>query len=471
MAGSKIWGWYKTGELWVPIQVDASGKLIVASVDDAEISQDTPEDLKHLPHGYYAAGPSYLPFKVDADGVLQVNTGALAHLGDIGDVNVPTPSDDDVLYWDDAASKWQAKVNWVAAHKASHENGGADEISVADLSGELADDQPPKVHGNAAHSETYLKNVVEDVTPQLGADLDSQNHKLTNLLGLLIKTATELTIDTGVITVTQMFHTVDTEADAASDDLATINGGATVNMIVIKAANDGRTVVVKHNTGNIWLQGKADISLDDLEDGLLLVWSGSKWFDIAAGGAVGVTTKIQDADGDTSWDVEEAADEDKVHGKVKGVEAFLLNNDGVLDLAKQTSAKGYRSTAQSIPEGVWTKVDCDAVVWDIQGDFDITTNHRFDVAVTGRYLITAQASMEDMPADSRMLVGIRQNGDEKATGRMMFPWIADGDVTAMTILELTAGDYLELWVRQDNAAAKGLWIAHQWNHLIVHKLS
>jgi hypothetical protein len=37
--------------------------------------------------------------------------------------------------------------------------------------------------------------------------------------------ATELTIATGAITVTQSQHTVDTEADAASDDLDTISGG------------------------------------------------------------------------------------------------------------------------------------------------------------------------------------------------------------------------------------------------------
>ncbi len=142
---------------------------------------------------------------------------------------------------------------------------------------------------NAVYDEMQqkLENVVEDTTPQLGGDLDCQNNKFTNMLGFLMKTATEVTIATGAITITQMFHTVDTEGDAASDDLDTINGGGTVNMIVIRAANDARTVVVKHNTGNIWLQGKADISLDDLEDGLLLVWDGTKWFDIAAGGGGG----------------------------------------------------------------------------------------------------------------------------------------------------------------------------------------
>jgi len=35
------------------------------------------------------------------------SSGAIAELDDIGDVNVPSPSDNDVLYWDNSASKWK----------------------------------------------------------------------------------------------------------------------------------------------------------------------------------------------------------------------------------------------------------------------------------------------------------------------------------------------------------------------------
>jgi len=40
----------------------------------------------------------------------------------------------------------------VPTHKTSHQNGGGDEISVAGLSGELADDQPAKTHALDSHS-------------------------------------------------------------------------------------------------------------------------------------------------------------------------------------------------------------------------------------------------------------------------------------------------------------------------------
>ncbi|RLC81854.1 MAG: hypothetical protein DRJ03_19710 [Chloroflexi bacterium] len=54
-------------------------------------------------------------------------------------------------------------------HANSHEAGGTDEISVAGLSGELADDQPPKAHalGGAEHTADTLENLnakVSDAT-------------------------------------------------------------------------------------------------------------------------------------------------------------------------------------------------------------------------------------------------------------------------------------------------------------------
>lgn len=47
---------------------------------------------------------------------------------------------------------WVALSGAVAPHASSHENGGGDEISVAGLSGELADAQTPKTHASSHHS-------------------------------------------------------------------------------------------------------------------------------------------------------------------------------------------------------------------------------------------------------------------------------------------------------------------------------
>lgn len=62
-------------------------------------------------------------------------------------------------------------------------------------------------------------------------------------------------------------------------------------------------------------------------------------------------TKISDTDTDTAWDVEQSADEDKVHGKVAGTERFVLQDSSphvtLTGDAKITGNLGVRSTPAS----------------------------------------------------------------------------------------------------------------------------
>lgn len=89
----------------------------------------------------------------------------------------------------------------------------------------------------------------------------------------------ELTIASGVITATGTFHTIDTQSDAASDDLDTINGFVNGMLLNIRADNDARTIVVKHNTGNIYNPSGLDITLDNYYDVLTLRYDSviAKW--------------------------------------------------------------------------------------------------------------------------------------------------------------------------------------------------
>ena len=92
---------------------------------------------------------------------------------------------------------------------------------------------------------------------------------------------TELTIAAGVITRTQSYHTVDTQADAASDDLDTINGGKDGDLLIICAANSARTVVAKDATGNLALAG--DFTMDNGNDTLMLIYDGisTNWLEVS----------------------------------------------------------------------------------------------------------------------------------------------------------------------------------------------
>jgi hypothetical protein len=94
----------------------------------------------------------------------------------------------------------------------------------------------------------------------------------------------ELTIATGAITITGAAHTVDTESDAASDDLDTINGGTDGELLVLRAENAARTIVIKDGTGNIETADGNDIDLDETEKTVLLQYDAalSKWLVISS---------------------------------------------------------------------------------------------------------------------------------------------------------------------------------------------
>ena len=97
---------------------------------------------------------------------------------------------------------------------------------------------------------------------------------------------TELTISSGAVTLTDNnnFFKIDTESDAATDDLNTINGGTDGRRITICAESGDRTVVVKHAGDNIGTPSQADISLSESFFAIDLIYDGanSNWNVIGA---------------------------------------------------------------------------------------------------------------------------------------------------------------------------------------------
>lgn len=90
---------------------------------------------------------------------------------------------------------------------------------------------------------------------------------------------TELTISGGVVTITSNFHTIDTEGDAATDDLETINGGVVGSILYLKGATSDRDVTFKDNTGNLRLV--ADFTFTSNTDTLTLIYDGNTWLEIS----------------------------------------------------------------------------------------------------------------------------------------------------------------------------------------------
>ena len=86
---------------------------------------------------------------------------------------------------------------------------------------------------------------------------------------ILLEEADELTISAGgSVTATKSYHKIDTFGDAATDDLDAIGGGTEGRILILRAENTARTVVLKNSAG-IVLGG--DISLDDTSKHVALI--------------------------------------------------------------------------------------------------------------------------------------------------------------------------------------------------------
>jgi hypothetical protein len=91
-------------------------------------------------------------------------------------------------------------------------------------------------------------------------------------------TNTTLTIATGAVAITTSLHAIDTEAAAATDDLDTITGGQTGQVLYIHAADSTHDVVAKDGTGNLKLAG--DFTMNNAEDTLTLIYNGTNWLEL-----------------------------------------------------------------------------------------------------------------------------------------------------------------------------------------------
>ena len=111
--------------------------------------------------------------------------------------------------------------------------------------------------------------VATDVLLAAQLNVDIRDNELFLKENILLEEADELTIAAGSVTLTKSYHKIDTQGDAAEDDLDTIAGGAEGRIIYLRAEHTDRTVILKNGTGNLVLG--ADIYLDDTSKHVALI--------------------------------------------------------------------------------------------------------------------------------------------------------------------------------------------------------
>lgn len=87
------------------------------------------------------------------------------------------------------------------------------------------------------------------------------------------------TIASGSVAYSGVYMEIDTESAASTDDLDTITGGAEGDILILRITDASRNVVVKHGTGagNVNFGDASDVTLDFINDSLILQHDGTVW--------------------------------------------------------------------------------------------------------------------------------------------------------------------------------------------------
>lgn len=275
--------------------------------------------------------------------------------------------------------------------------------------------------------------------------------------------ATEYTIASGVITVAKGYARIDTEANAATDDLDTITAGTNVgagSILVCRAENTARVVTLKDGTGNLHLNG--DYAMSATDRTITLIYDGTNWREIArsvpssvtrlsksaaytvaagdgddvlvfvdaSGGAVTITlpTAVGNNQRVTVVKTDSSANAvtiDPNGAETIGGETTLLlykqrdfltifsDNSNWQVIAEKVTiyARAYRGTSDqtSVTTGTLTKVQFNAETEDTAAAFDSATNYRFTAPRAGRYAVRSAVQV-DGANGTRTIVAIYVNG-------------------------------------------------------------
>lgn len=147
----------------------------------------------------------------------------------------------------------------------------------------LADLKASLDQGNDALTTKHFRLLIDALESVFGSDGGTNPETLFNLgrvrfTWLGFQTPEQLTIASGAITVTQTYVQVDTEGAAATDDLDTINGGESGDLLVVRSLTSGRDTTLIEG-GNLILAGS--FTLSDVRDVIVLVKrTSTEWVEV-----------------------------------------------------------------------------------------------------------------------------------------------------------------------------------------------
>lgn len=126
---------------------------------------------------------------------------------------------------------------------------------------------------------------------QLTGDIDVNGKNLigNNRLNLANVTGPALTIASGVITASSSYHIVQSEGAAAADDLDTISGGITGDLLILRQVNASQIITIKNGTGNIYTPNGSDVKMGTSANAsaVMLFKTSAGWIVLGSAGSGG----------------------------------------------------------------------------------------------------------------------------------------------------------------------------------------
>lgn len=137
-----------------------------------------------------------------------------------------------------------------------------------------------------------------------------------------------------------------------------------------------------------------------------------------------------------------------------------------------SKARAYRGTSvQSIANNTLTKVELNAESYDVDSEFDSTTNYRFTATSAGYYLVCASCRLDAGVDGKYLLTLITKNGNVVAYTQMHMSSTSGAGIGVSDILYLASGNYVELYVKHDSGVASNLSYGLEKTFMSIHRLS
>lgn len=145
----------------------------------------------------------------------------------------------------------------------------------------------------------------------------------------------------------------------------------------------------------------------------------------------------------------------------------------VTEFAGYTSkARAYRATSvQSINNESPTKIQLNAESYDVDGEFDSSSDYRFTATTTGYYQVNGVVKYSATVDGKVYVTIIRRNNTDIATSQLMSAGTDLMGVVIADVIYLTAEQYLELFTYHNSGAAKTIEYGTSKTYMSVHRIS